>query len=87
MKRFQKINEEWVELNESFMRLPNHMIRGELYEAKNLFESIYSTLIKGNDFQLDRFNTLIGLLKNIKDNSKSFDNEEDVPATYKYKSN
>jgi hypothetical protein len=79
MKTYQQM------LNESFMRLPGNVIGNELYEAKKMFEAIYSTQTNGDDFKEKDFNNLIKKLQDIKKQAKKFEKAEDVPVSYQYK--
>jgi len=69
----------------TFHRLPGHVIGNELYNLKQLFESIYSTQTHGDDFDMKRFNYFITLAKKIKSEAKLFKVGEDVPVSYRYK--
>ena len=72
-------------LEESFMRLPGHVIGNELYSVKQAFESFYSAQKNGNDFNPKALNDIIKTLQSIKKEAKKFNSPEDVPVSYQYK--
>ena len=88
MKSFKEIKSlisEGKPLEESFMRLPGHVIGNELYSVKQEFESFYSSQKNGNDFNAKALNDIIKSLQAIKKEAKKFNSPEDVPVSYQYK--
>jgi len=91
MKSFKSLKDtaqsvlEGKPLEESFMRLPGHVIGNELYSVKQEFESFYSSQKNGNDFNAKALNDIIKSLQDIKKEAKKFNSPEDVPVSYQYK--
>jgi hypothetical protein len=82
MKSYKELK---LPLEESFMRLPGHVIGNELYSVKQAFESFYSSQKNGNDFNAKALNDIIKSLQGIKKEAKKFNSLEDVPVSYQYK--
>lgn len=72
-------------LDESFMRLPGHVIGNELYVAQKRLKEIYESLKAGNDFNDKDFSNLITKLISIRKEAKRFRFKEEVPVAYSYK--
>ena len=75
-------------LNEAsnFSRLPSHVIGNELHVAMRNLTSIQSALKSGHDFDDKAFGKAIEALKKIRKSAKTFNDGDDVPLSFEYKS-
>jgi len=72
-------------LNESFSRLPGHVINNELYVLKRNLTYFIDSQNNGNDVDPKVLNGIIRLLKDIKSEVRVFEDDERVPLSYQYK--
>jgi len=75
-----------LELEEAFSRLPGNVINNELYVANRALQAFASSQTNGDDVDEKKLNQLIKALQAIKKEVKKFNNPEDVPLKYQYKS-
>ena len=73
------------DLEESFYRLPGHVINNELYVLNREIDTFTKGQLNGNDFDETAFNSFIRQMQKIKKEAKKFNSEEDVPVSYQYK--
>jgi len=73
------------DLEESFNRLPGHVINNELYVLNREIDTFTKGQLNGNDFDETAFNSFIRQMQKIKKEAKKFNSEEDVPVSYQYK--
>jgi hypothetical protein len=72
------------DLQESFMRLPGHVINNELYTLGKSFQQFVDSIKRGDDFDPKKINSLITALNSIKSSAKTFKDGESVPVSYQY---
>jgi hypothetical protein len=72
------------DLQESFMRLPGHVINNELYTLGKSFQQFVDSIKRGGDFDPKKINSLITALNSIKSSAKTFKDGESVPVSYQY---
>jgi|694.fasta_scaffold05962_2 hypothetical protein len=69
--------------DESFQRLPGHVVKNELYMLKKKFDMMYDALKSGADYDDKRFTSIIKSLQDIRKEAKSFKAGDAVPISYK----
>ena len=74
------------DLEEAFSRLPGNVINNELYVVNRAIQQFTSSQKNGDDVDEKKLNQLIKALQVIKKEVKQFNNPEDVPVKYQYKS-
>ena len=82
LQTFESFTESAALQEGEFWRLPSKVIGNDLYTANKMFASMYSSLEKGDDLNMNSLESLIDILSKIKKQAKKFKSAEDVPAAY-----
>lgn len=69
--------------NDSFQRLPGHVINNELYVLKKKFDMMYDALKRGEDYDDKSFTFIIKSLQDIRKEAKVFKAGDNIPVSYK----
>jgi hypothetical protein len=68
----------------SFYRLPGHVINNELFVAVRNLNTLQSSLRNGNDLDLKSLKSVIKNLNDIAKQAKSFKASDEIPVSYQY---
>jgi hypothetical protein len=70
--------------DDSFYRLPGHVINNELFVAVRNLNTLQSSLRNGNDLDLKSLKSVIKNLNDIAKQAKSFKASDKIPLSYQY---
>lgn len=68
---------------EPFYKLPKKVIGDQLFSVQKELNTIYATVNKGDDFDLDKFKALISKLEKIAKSAKKFKSSRDLTKDFK----
>jgi hypothetical protein len=76
-------NQNFVDNEKAFYRLPKKIIGNDLYVDVTALKSLYDYVSHGNDFKPEHLQSIIDSLNKVMKSAKKFKAGEEMPEEYK----